>query len=116
MLATNVVGSSAASTPGYGAVILTNPDPPSALANNPAITSATVIGMTWTAPTVVGGTPVIDYRISWDQGTSQYTDLATGITTLSYSTTATLTANTVYRFRVESRNAYGYSTSFSNEV
>jgi len=72
--------------------------------------------MTWTAPSVVGGTAVIDYRISWDQGGSSYAVLATGITTTSYSTTATLTANTVYKFKVESRNAYGYSTSFSNEV
>jgi len=72
--------------------------------------------MTWTAPTVVGGSAVIDYRISWDQGGSTFAVLATGITTTSYSTTATLTPNTVYKFKVESRNAYGYSTSFSNEV
>ena len=115
VLATNVVGSSAPSSAGYGATILTNPDPPTSLANNAVITSASVIGMTWTAPTVVGGTPVIDYRVSWDQGTSTYTVLASGITTLSYSTTATLTANTVYKFKVESRNSYGYS-AFSNEV
>ena len=72
--------------------------------------------MTWIAPTVVGGTAVIDYRVSWDQGTSTYAVLESGITTTSYQTTATLTANTVYKFKVESRNAYGYSTSFSNEV
>jgi len=95
---------------------LTNPDPPSNLANNAAITNASVIGITWTAPTVVGGSAVIDYRVSWDQGGSTYTVLATGITATSYSTTATLTANGVYKFKVESRNSYGYSTSFSNEV
>jgi len=66
VLATNVVGSSLDSIPGYGAVILTNPEPPSSLINNGAITSSTVIGMSWNAPTVVGGTPVIDYRVSWD--------------------------------------------------
>jgi len=95
---------------------LTNPDPPINLANNAAITSASVIGMTWTAPSVVGGSAVIDYRVSWDQGGSSYVVLATGITTTSYSTTATLTANTIYKFKVESRNAYGYSTDFSNKV
>ena len=42
--------------------------------------------------------------------------LVQGVTTAYYSTTATLTANTVYKFKVESRNAFGYSTSFSNEV
>jgi hypothetical protein len=66
VLATNVVGSSVASTAGNGAVITTNPNPPTSLANNAAITSASVIALTWTAPTVVGGTPVIDYRVSWD--------------------------------------------------
>ena len=94
---------------------MTNPAPPSGLNNNAAITDASKIGLTWIAPTVVGGTPVIDYRVSWDQGTSTYAVLASEITTLSYSTTATLTANTVYKFKVEARNAYGYS-AFSNEV
>ena len=116
VLATNVVGSSAASTGGNGAVITTNPDPPTSLANNAAITSASVIALTWTAPTVVGGTAVVDYRVSWDQGTSNYVILAQGVTTAFYSTTATLTPNTVYKFKVESRNAFGFSTSFSNEV
>jgi len=116
VIATNIVGSSNPSGPGNGSVILTNPNPPSSLANWEAITNASVIGMTWIAPTVVGGSPVIDYRVSWDQGGSTYTVLATGITATSYSTTATLTANTVYKFKVESRNSYGYSTSFSNEV
>ena len=116
VLATNVVGSSSASTSGNGAVITTNPDPPSSLANNASITSASVIALTWTAPTVIGGTAVIDYRVSWDQGSSTYVVLASGITTASYSTSATLTANTVYKFKVESRNAFGFSTTFSNEV
>jgi hypothetical protein len=97
-------------------VILTNPNPPTSLANNPAITSASVIALTWTAPTVVGGSAVIDYRVSWDQGTSTYVVLAQTVTTAYYSTTTTLLANTVYKFKVESRNAFGYSTSFSNEV
>jgi len=70
----------------------------------------------WNAPTVVGGTPVIDYRVYYDQGTSNYIVLAEGIKNLSYTTSVSLTANTVYKFLVESRNAFGYSTSFSNEV
>ena len=116
VLATNVVSSSVGSTEGNGAIITTNPNPPTSLANNAAITSASVIALTWIAPTVVGGTAVVDYRVSWDQGTSNYVILAQGVTTAFYSTTATLTANTVYKFKVESRNAFGYSTSFSNEV
>jgi hypothetical protein len=75
-----------------------------------------VIALTWTVPTVVGGTAVIDYRVSWGQGTSNFEILAQGVTTAYYSTTTTLIPNTVYKFKVESRNAFGYSTSFSNEV
>jgi hypothetical protein len=118
VLATNVVGSSVASAGGNGAVITTNPNPPSSLANNAAIPRASVIALTWTEPTVVGGNAVIDYRVSWDQGTFPYTYvvLAQTVTTAYYSTTTPLTADTVYKFKVESRNAFGYSTSFSNEV
>ena len=80
-----------------------------------------MIALNWSAPTNNGGSPVIDYRVSWDQGkgTGIYVVLATGITGLtadSYRTTATLTENTFYSFKVESRNAFGYSTSFSNEA
>jgi hypothetical protein len=114
--ATNLVGSSVTSPSGNGATILTYPNLPSSLANVAAITSASVIGMTWVAPTVVGGSAVIDYRISWDQGTATYVVLASGITTASYTTTATLTANTYYSFKVESRNGFGFSTTYSNIV
>ena len=73
-----------------------------------------MIGLNWSAPTNNGGSPVIDYRVSWDQGIGTYVFLATNIATVSYKTTGTLTANTFYSFKVESRNAVGYSTSFSN--
>jgi len=38
------------------------------------------------------------------------------VTTTSYTTPPNLIANTVYKFKVESRNAFGYSTTYSNEV
>ncbi len=116
VLATNLIGSSAESAPGNGAFIVTNPDPPISLANNADITSASVIALTWSAPAVNGGTEVIYYRVSWDQGIGTYVVIAYGITTPSYSTTSPLAANVVYKFKVESRNAFGLSTSFSNEV
>ena len=59
---------------------------------------------------------MIDYRISWDQGISSYVVLVNGITTTSYTTSAALTPNTVYKFKVESRNAFGFSTTYSNEA
>ncbi len=66
VIASNIVGSSVSSAAGNGAMITTNPNPPSELANNPALTSSSVIALTWTAPTVIGGTALIDYWISWD--------------------------------------------------
>ncbi len=74
--AQNDEGISSASAPGNGAIIITNPNPPSLLANNAAITSASVIALTWTPPAVNGGTAVIDYQVSWDQGGSTYVVLA----------------------------------------
>ena len=58
----------------------------------------------------------MDYRISWDQGISSYVVLVSGITTTSYTTSVTLSPNTVYKFKVESRNAFGFSTNYSNEA
>ena len=105
VLATNAVGSSDLSVASGGVIITTNPDPPSSLANNAAITNVSIIALTWVAPAVDGSTPVIDYQVSWDQGTGTYVVLATGITTTSYSTTSALTPNTFFKFKVESRNA-----------
>ena len=110
------MGNSPVSVAGNGVRILTNPDAPTSLVNNAAVTGFFMIGMTWTAPSFVGGTPVIDYRVSWDQGGSTFTVLATNVTTTSYSTPANLQPMVLYKFKVESRNAYGYSTSFTNEV
>jgi hypothetical protein len=85
--ASNAAGNSI-SQPGNGAIIITNPDPPSKLENDVAITSTTVIGIKWSKPTNNGGSLVIDYRVSWDQGTGtgNYVLLALGISTLSYTT------------------------------
>jgi len=57
---------------------------------------------------------VLDYRVSWDQGVGTWDIRQSGLSTLSY-TASSLTAGTVYSFRVEARNAYGYS-EYSAEV
>ena len=72
MIATNIVNHSVESLSGNGGVILTNPDAPANLANVALITDATKIGLTWSEGAVNGGTAVIDYRMSWDQGTNNY--------------------------------------------
>lgn len=113
--ATNVEGPSAESTEGNGATILTYPDPPVALVNNVATTSATETALSWSTGASDGGTPIIDYRISYSAvGAGVFNTLAAGIQTTTYSTT--FPQGSEYTYRVESRNAYGYSTSFSNQV
>lgn len=114
--ATNIVNISDDSIQGNGGIILTNPDPPVSLANDQSITTISRIGLTWSPGSANGGSPVIDYRVSWDQGTSTYVVLFSGITTNYYTATAALTPNTVYKFKVESRNVFGFSTTFSNEA
>lgn len=114
--ATNIIGDSGTSIEGNGAVILTNPDAPVSLSNVVATTSATTIAMTWSAGAANGGSPVIDYRISHKLLTdASFTELASGITTTSYSTTS-LTAGGEYIFKVEARNVFGYSSTYSNAV
>ena len=103
------------SVSGNGAVILTNPDAPTALANLPLITDATKIGLTWQTGAASGGTPVIDYRLSWDQGTNSYLVLGIGITSTSYTTIISLTPDTVYKFKVKERNVFGTS-EYSNDI
>jgi hypothetical protein len=68
--AVNSKGISVVSGEGNGAMILTNPAVPVSLANDPGVTSGTQIGLTWTAPPTDGGTPVIDYKLTYaiDQG------------------------------------------------
>ena len=64
------------------------PDSPTNLANVPALTNRAQIGLTWTAPTFVGGTPILDYRVWSDQGTgTTYTVLAENVATTSYTAT-----------------------------
>lgn len=75
----------------------------------------TAIGITWDEGVLNGGTPVTSYRISYDQGSNNYIVLATGVTTTTYQATTLVTGKN-YKFKVESKNSFGYSTTFSNEV
>lgn len=71
--------------------------------------------MSWLEGAANGGTPVIDYTVWYDQGTDSYTELVSGITDLKYTAT-TLTMGTLYKFKIQSRNAFGLSVGYSNEV
>ena len=72
------------------------------------------MGIVWEPGYSNGGLAVEDYRISWDQGTGSWEVRQSGISQKSY-TSASVTMGTVYSFRVEARNAYGYS-AYSAEV
>jgi hypothetical protein len=89
------------------------PDAPTDLADAPAITLATQIGLTWNAPAFNGGSP-IDYRLWFDDATSgtTFTEVASGLTVLTYTVTGLVEGST-YQFYVEARNLYGYSLSNS---
>lgn len=54
----------------YSYLAAQEPDAPTALTNDASITSYTKIGFYWSAPSFNGGTAVIDYRVSFDQGTA----------------------------------------------
>jgi len=91
------------------------PDAPSSLADDTSLTTDLQIGITWAEP-FNGGSEILDYQISYDQGlaTNEYVVLASGIRAHSYLATS-LTAGLTYKFKVEARNVVGLS-AYSNIV
>ncbi len=69
--------------------------------------------ISWVSGVANGGTAVIDYRVSFDQATGIFVELGS-VTVLAFTKTG-LTKGNTYTFRVEARNAYGYS-AFSQTV
>lgn len=53
---------------GYNIVSATFPDSPTSLTRNDALTSMTTLSLSWNDGISNGGSSVIDYRISFDQG------------------------------------------------
>jgi hypothetical protein len=113
--AANIVGDSLASEPGNGAIILTNPDAPLNLANDPAITTANQIAITWNEGTNDGGSPVVDYTISYkEQNSIDGYEEDTGVPSSPYTITG-LTQGITYQVKIQGRNEYGLS-DFSDEI
>lgn len=114
--ASNSYGSSAFSSDGNGAVILTVPDAPTNLQELTTNKSPTTIGLQWLNGTNTGGSSVLDYSLMWDSGVpaNGFTTLLTGIITQTYLLTS-LTPGTTYSFKVQSRNIFGLSST-SNVV
>ncbi len=59
---------------------------------------------------------MIDYRISWTELGNPYVVLVTNVVGFTYTTTATIAADHLYSFKLESRNVFGYSLAFSDVV
>jgi hypothetical protein len=83
--AVNIYGLSVESDPGNGEIILMIPDSPINLVNVPEITLATQIGLDWVEASENGGTPVLDYTVSYDQGIGVYTTFASSILPTEYT-------------------------------
>ena len=64
IVATNAYGDSVASQAGNGAKILTAASAPTDFVRNKGQRSTTTLGFSWTAPSSLGGAPLIDYRVS----------------------------------------------------
>ena len=92
IVSVNVYGESIQSDSGSGSVIYSVPDAPVNLANDADTTSDTVIRFTWIDGVNNGGTSVIDYTVYYDQGSSSFVELESGVTTQFYETDVTLTA------------------------
>jgi hypothetical protein len=110
--AQNNYGVSDNSAVGNGAVITNAPDAPLSLAENLLGKSSTSIALTWADGAANGGAAVLDYTITYDQGTATWVVLASNLMTRSY-VASDLTSGTTYSFKVQSRNSYGLS-SYSN--
>ena len=91
------------------------PDAPTDLQNVPAITDADTIGLSWAAPEFDGGSPILDYRLWSDNASgSDFAVLEGSLAGFTYTATS-LVQGATYQFKIEARNAYGFS-AFSNIV
>ena len=95
-------------------MILTYPDTPVNVVEIIADRTPTTISIEWNEGPENGGTPVLDYRVSYDQATGEYVVLASMINALKIQASA-LTTGLTYKFKVEARNSYGFS-AYTSEV
>jgi len=81
---------------GNGATVVEVPDAPVGLTDNLLITSDSVVEFTWNNGISYGGSPIIDYKITYDQSINNFVTLETGVIARRYHTTVTLTAGATY--------------------
>ncbi len=114
ILGYNIFGNSAVSDEGFDAVILTYPDAPTRLKETAELRTKTSITFSWSDGASDGGSPIIDYRVNFDQSLASYVVRATGVTSKSFTVNG-LTTGLTYKFKVESRNSFDYS-AMSEEI
>jgi len=91
------------------------PDAPINLVNVPLITTAYQIGLDWKEGVYNGGSPVIDYRVTYKVSTAAtFSSYKDGVV-LTELTVIGLTPGVYYTFRVEARSLVGYS-EFSSAI
>ena len=113
--ATNAVGDSDFSQENTGGVVVeTVPGPMTSLSQDLTSQSLEWIVLTWDALTTqeeTGGTAILNYRVRWNQGTTNvWVDLATvaaGPDPLSYTANG-LTGGIYYQFTVQAENIHGW--------
>lgn len=86
----------------------TYPKAPVGLLVDRVATTANQIGFTWSNGDSNGGSPILDYRISYDQAVGNWIVLATSVIP-NYYTSPMLTSGSTFTFKVEARNIIGYS-------
>jgi hypothetical protein len=106
--ATNEVGVGTASAPSNSVTPVTIPDVPT---NVSAIAGNATVALSWSAPMITGGLPIIDYVIEYKLTTdSTWTIFADGLSPVTNATVTGLTNNLSYDFRISAVNDFGRSS------
>jgi hypothetical protein len=114
VVAINIKGPSLYSDVGQGGKVETTPDTPISVLKDAANTNNIQVAITWHPGPTFYGSAIIDYTVSYDQGSGSWTVAASNVLTTSYIKTGVATG-TAYVFKVQARTEYGLS-AYSDTV
>lgn len=103
VFAVNVYGHSLVSEQGNGAILITYPDAPLYLAENPAFRDWTTLGLRWEEGFQNGGNDISNYVLSMATGNGLYVQIQTSIAPdrEAGTTITNLVFGTTYKFKVQ---------------